>query len=69
MRVTLTHEEVLEACREWLDRHYGIKPGEGSTMRATLTGPANEGRVFDVTRIEVVFADAPKPSAPYRSNG
>lgn len=67
MIVKLTHEDVIEACREWLEKHYGIKPGEKGFVSATATHSMYPGENKPMKDIQVTFADAPKPASPYRS--
>lgn len=67
MQVKLTSEEVVEACREWLEKHYGIKAGTNGCLTATASYPMAPGDNCRVEDIQVTFADAPKPAGgPYR---
>jgi hypothetical protein len=67
MKVTLNHEEVTQACQEWVERHYGIKAKGTPEMVATVKETGND-RVFTVKRVALTFPEAPKPEgSPYRT--
>ena len=36
MQVVLTTKDIEEACREWLERHYGIKATQTPTFHGQL---------------------------------
>jgi hypothetical protein len=66
MKVTLTHEDVLEACREWVERHYGFKVKGNAGIIANLP---NNNCTYEVERINISFPEAPKPEGePYRTS-
>lgn len=68
MQVKLTSQEVVEACREWLEKHYGIKAGENGCLSATASYHMAPEDNKVVKEIQVTFADAPKPAGgPYRA--
>jgi hypothetical protein len=68
MQVKITSKEVVEACREWLEKYYGIKAGDKGYLSATATYDMRPGDNKPVKEIEVHFADAPKPTGgPYRT--
>lgn len=68
MHVTLSHEDVIEACKEWLARHYGIGPTSTPNVMATLQG--NNTGVYTIQAVTVTFPEVPKPKGgPYRTPG
>lgn len=65
MKVTLSHEDVLEACKEWVERHYGFEAKGVPELIATLP---NNAQVYALNRVAVTFPEAPKPEGgPYRT--
>ena len=68
MKVTLTHEEVTQACREWVERHYGFKAAGTPEMVATLRG--NNPATYTLATLAITFPQCPKPEGgPYRTPG
>lgn len=67
MKVTFTHEDVIEACREWVERHYGFEAHGIPQIATTLP---NNNNVFEAHRLAVTFPECPKPEGgPYRTPG
>lgn len=64
MNVKLTNDDVLEACREWLERHYSIEAPAQPEIRVTLVG--SNTTVYVVEKLAIDFADVPKPGGSYR---
>ena len=58
MNVTLSESDILEACKEWLEKHYGVQANtiasSFTVYRATVTG------------LQLEVNDVPKPEQPYR---
>ena len=64
MKVNLSHEEILEACKEWVERHYGFNVTGAPEILVTL----NNAQTYALTRINIGFPQAPKPTgSPYRT--
>ena len=70
MRVTLTKDDVIEACREWVQKHYGFDVGGDIEIRARADKYPNLGTIF-VDHLGIEFGEAPKPNpgpgGPYRT--
>lgn len=68
MNVTLTHEDILQACQEWLQRHYNVEvqtPPEIIGRVASASAPT-----YTLTRIAFTYGDVPKREGEaYRTSG
>lgn len=61
MRITLSEDEVLEACTEWLRSRHGITADSGEVVTQNV----------QFGQVEIVFDDVngtppPVPTGPYR---
>ena len=68
MKLLLKHEEILQACVEWAERHHGLTVDpKNPKMLVTICGESNSGKTFEVLRSQVEFQDAVgRPGGPYR---
>ena len=65
MKVQMTHEDIMEACREWLENHYGVKVTDAPSVIGSLK--RHPGDVHELQCIAVTYENAPKPGGgPYR---
>lgn len=63
MNVKINQAQVLEACQEWVLKHYGLKVS-GDTAVVECTDDQDDA--FDVEDLTVEFLSVTKPETPYR---